>query len=256
MFLNSDFEVMQFAVDLGEELLENGGRVFSVQKTMENLLESFEVHDYSLFVLSSGIFATLGKGLEERRFALRAIPTNKMHLGRISKMYDLARQAAQSADRSRIEEYREQLAQYSTMRFYPPMLRAGACGLASFGFCFLFGGSWFDMVIAAVFGFIVQFLIHFITKRSPIRYIPTILGVAFASLIVTGLTLQYPLLNHDAIMTATIITFMPGVAFTTSIRDYFNGDFISGNVHMTDVILRAVCIATGVGVGVYFWSIV
>jgi uncharacterized membrane protein YjjP (DUF1212 family) len=256
MFVNDDFAVMQFTVDLGEELLENGGRVYSVQKTMENLLKSFDVHDYSLFVLSSGIFATLGKGIEERRFSLRSIPLNKMHLGRVAKMYELARHAAENADRSKLDEYREELALCAKMDFFAPLLRNLACGLASFGFCYLFGGSVIDCLIASVFGFIVQSIVYFLTKRSSIRYIPTVIGVAFASLVVTGLTMQFPLLNHEAIMTAAIITFMPGVAFTTSIRDYFNGDFISGNVHMTDVILRAVCIATGVGVGMYFWSLV
>jgi uncharacterized membrane protein YjjP (DUF1212 family) len=247
---------MQFTVDVGKVLLENGGRVYSVQKTMENLLESFQVHDYSLFVLSSGIFATLGKGLDERRFSLRSIPLNKMHLGRISRAYDLARTAAQSADRSKLEEYREELAQCASMRSFSPMVRNLACALASFGFCYLFGGGLIDCMIAAAFGFIVQLIIYVLTEHSSVRYIPTIIGVAFASLAVTGLTLQFSQLNHDAIITATIISFMPGVSFTTAIRDYFNGDYISGNVHMTDVVLRAVCIATGVGVGVYFWSVV
>jgi uncharacterized membrane protein YjjP (DUF1212 family) len=247
---------MQFTVDLGEKLLQNGGRVYSVRKTMENLLESFHVDDYSLFVLSSGIFATLGKGVEERRFSLRSIPLNRMHLGRISKMYDLAKHAAETADRTKIGEHREKLERYAKKPFYSPLTRYFACALASLGFCYLFAGDYLDCLIAAAFGFIVQFLIHFLTERSSVRYIPTLIGVAFASLAVTGLTLQFPSLNHDAIMTATIITFMPGVSFTTAIRDYFNGDFISGNVHMTDVILRAVCIATGVGVGVYFWSLI
>jgi uncharacterized membrane protein YjjP (DUF1212 family) len=254
--LNKDFEVMQFTVDLGEKLLQNGGRVYSVRKTMDNLLESFGVHDYSIFVLSSGIFATLGKGVDERRFSLRSIPTNKMHLARMSRIYDLARLAADDPDSSKLQEYREKLTEFANIQYYPSMLRNLACALASFGFCYLFQGSLLDCAVAAVFGFLVQLIIYSLTKMSPISYIPTIIGVAFASLAVTGLTLQFTGLHHDAIMTSTIITFMPGVSFTTAIRDYFNGDFISGNVHMTDVVLRAVCIATGVGVGVFFWSII
>lgn len=254
--MNDDFEVMQFAVDLGGELLKNGGRVYSVHQTMEHILESFGVHDYSLFVLSSGVWATLGKGSEERGSSLRSISSNKMHLGRTSKLYDLARVAAEEADRSKLDEYRETLSRYANIKFYPAALRNLASAFGSAGFCYLFDGNVLDCLIAAMCGFLVQNLIYVLTKKSSINYIPTMLGVAFASIVVTGLTRYFPVLGHDAIMTATIISLMPGVSFTTAIRDFFNGDYISGGVRMTDVILRAVCIAAGVGVGAYLWSIV
>ena len=39
----------------------------------------------------------------------------------------------------------------------------------------------------------------------------------------------------------------PGVPLTTSIRDFFNGDYLSGAIRMLDAILIAACIAIGVG---------
>ena len=41
---------------------------------------------------------------------------------------------------------------------------------------------------------------------------------------------------------------VPGVALTTSIRDFFSGDYLSGSIHLIDALLTAVCIAAGVGV--------
>ena len=40
---------------------------------------------------------------------------------------------------------------------------------------------------------------------------------------------------------------VPGIALTTSIRDLFNGDYLSGAIHMIDAVLTAFCIAVGVG---------
>lgn len=40
---------------------------------------------------------------------------------------------------------------------------------------------------------------------------------------------------------------VPGIALTTSIRDLFNGDFLSGAIHLLDALLTAVSIAVGVG---------
>lgn len=39
---------------------------------------------------------------------------------------------------------------------------------------------------------------------------------------------------------------VPGVTFTTSIREFFNGDYLSGVIHCICAMLTAVCIALGV----------
>lgn len=36
---------------------------------------------------------------------------------------------------------------------------------------------------------------------------------------------------------------VPGIALTTSIRDFYNGDYLSGTIHLIDALLTALCIA-------------
>ncbi|MFQ7747543.1 MAG: threonine/serine exporter family protein, partial [Eubacteriales bacterium] len=48
----------------------------------------------------------------------------------------------------------------------------------------------------------------------------------------------------------------PGVALTTSIRDFFNGDYLSGTIRMIDAVLVGGCIAVGVGVVIRLMSII
>lgn len=45
----------------------------------------------------------------------------------------------------------------------------------------------------------------------------------------------------------SIIPLVPGVAFTTSIRDIADQDYIAGSVRMLDALLVTFCIAMGVG---------
>ena len=68
--------------------------------------------------------------------------------------------------------------------------------------------------------------------------------VTFASLFVLHLGL--PVLQ-DKIVIGDIMPLVPGVALTTSIRDLFNGDYLSGAIHLLDALLTAMCIAVGVG---------
>lgn len=38
---------------------------------------------------------------------------------------------------------------------------------------------------------------------------------------------------------------VPGIAFTTAIRDIYNADYLSGTIHLLDALITAVCIAVG-----------
>jgi uncharacterized membrane protein YjjP (DUF1212 family) len=56
---------------------------------------------------------------------------------------------------------------------------------------------------------------------------------------------------QDKIVIGSIMPLVPGIAFTTSIRDFYNGDFLSGTIHLIDALLTALCIAVGVCISIY-----
>lgn len=62
--------------------------------------------------------------------------------------------------------------------------------------------------------------------------------------------------NLNFMMIGTIMPLVPGVAFTNSIRDVADGDYISGSVRMLDALLVFFCIAIGVGIGFSLISLV
>ena len=62
--------------------------------------------------------------------------------------------------------------------------------------------------------------------------------------------------NIDKVIIGSIIRLVPGVALTTSIRDFFNGDYLSGTIRMIDAVLVGGCIAVGVGVVIRLMSII
>ena len=58
--------------------------------------------------------------------------------------------------------------------------------------------------------------------------------------------------NH--IVIGSIIPLVPGVSLTTSVREFFNGDYVSGTIHLVDALLTAICIALGVGVAIFLFT--
>ena len=83
--------------------------------------------------------------------------------------------------------------------------------------------------------------------RGASNFFIDIIGSAFltaSSLIL--LNMRLPVLQ-DKIVIGSIVPLLPGIALTTSIRDLFNGDYLSGAIHLLDALLTAMCIAIGVG---------
>lgn len=78
----------------------------------------------------------------------------------------------------------------------------------------------------------------------------------FSSAIVTmaGMFIAYiggfflPKPDMDKIIIGGLIILVPGIPFTTSIRDFFNGDYLSGTIRLIDALITAVCMAIGVGI--------
>ena len=50
---------------------------------------------------------------------------------------------------------------------------------------------------------------------------------------------------QDKIIIGAIMPLVPGIAFTTAIRDIYNADYLSGTIHLLDALITAVCIAVG-----------
>jgi uncharacterized membrane protein YjjP (DUF1212 family) len=60
----------------------------------------------------------------------------------------------------------------------------------------------------------------------------------------------------DKVIIGSIMPLVPGIAFTTSIRDFFNADYLSGTIHIIDALLTAFSIAVGVGTIMTFYRII
>ena len=119
------------------------------------------------------------------------------------------------------------------------------CGVGSAGFCYLFGGTALDSFVAFFIGLVLQIFLIASDRHLESKFITNILGsgiVTFLSLIV--LSAGIPIL------------LVPGIALTTSIRDFFNGDYLSGAIHMIDAILTAFSIAVGVGAVITLYQLV
>ncbi|GHU41619.1 membrane protein [Clostridia bacterium] len=237
--------IFQFAVSIGEALLESGGEIFRVQGTIERVLRYYGIFSYQVFVLSNGIFATVLEGTPEQESIVRNVPLGSIHLGKIARLNQLSRDICDGM--YSLDEAYEKLEEVKAMPRLPLPVFILIGGMGSGAFCYLMKGGVREMAVAFVLGIALQSFLAFTEHRKASKFLAYILGGFLITTICLALKHFGFTFAEDTAIIGTITIMVPGVALTTSIRELFMGDYLSGCIKLMDAVLTGMCIATGVG---------
>jgi uncharacterized membrane protein YjjP (DUF1212 family) len=239
-------EILILAVEIGDVMLRSGAEIYRVEDSVIHILDAYGLDDFDVYVLSNGIFASANENREDSCSVIRHVPLSSIHLGRIAALNQLTRDICEH--RCTIAEARVRLSGCRTLPAYAPWLQLVACGLGCGAFAFLFGGGATDALAAACIGALEQLFMNLCQGKKVPRFLTTLYTSLFVS-VLSALTVATGLpVMHDKIVIGSIMPIVPGIAFTTSIRDIYNGDYLSGTIHLLDALLTALCIAVGVSV--------
>lgn len=237
-------EILALAVELADVMLRNGGEIYRIEDTVIHILKAYDVQSFDVYVLSNGIFASANEDKEDACSMIRHVPLGEVNLAKITYLNQLARDLC--SHNCTIEEGWTRIAEAKNLPKYANGVQIFFCGLGSACYAFLFGGAWIDFGFAFLIGLAEQVLLHTLTKHKVSRFLRNVFAsvfVAACSILVvkTGL----PVLQ-DKIVIGAIMPLVPGITFTTSIRDFHNGDYLSGTIHLIDALSTALCIAVGI----------
>ena len=233
--------IMDFIMAAGQTLLENGAEVFRVEQTMEIMARSFHLREFHVYVLTNGIFASAGTAEISE---VRNVPVRTTHLGRVAAVNELSRQIAQTGMALDEAESRLVLARRLPFPKDHVQLLSGLCG--AFCFALIFGGDLKAGLAAAAAGVAANAYLLFCGRHGVGGGFRTISTAALITLCcILGCSLLGTEASHAIIGTLMILT--PGIAFTMGIRDFVQGDYLSGTIRMIDALLIAASIAIGTG---------
>ncbi len=237
-------EILNFAVELGDNMLRSGAEIYRVEDTIIMIMKSFAISDFDVYVLSNGIFASANENKDDACSVIRHVPLGNSNLAKISGYNQIARDLC--AHEYSIDEAREKMLSVKKGNEYPVWLTMIACGVGSGAFGYLFGGSIYDALLACAIGFLEQFILKWTLKHKFSMFIRTVFTSAFVC--ITSLAAWYflPVFKFDKVIIGAIMPLVPGILFTTSIRDFYNEDHLSGTIHLLNALLIALCIAVGI----------
>ncbi|MDD6194680.1 MAG: threonine/serine exporter family protein [Lachnospiraceae bacterium] len=268
-------DVLEFAVDLGEMMLQFGGEIYRVEDTIRRILQAYQVERADVYVLSNGIFV----GVRGQGYSLvRQVSLGTINLRGIAALNQLSRDVVEGE--CSLDEGNERLEIIKRMPREKSLVLCFSCGIGCGMYALLLqgiewknsgallGGSVWDlpgtfpveMLWNAAGAFAVGVMLEMATlwmgKRNMVRLVRSLFGsilVTITCLALIGLGMP---VSQDKVIISGTLPLFPGIAFTTSIRDFFNGDHLSGVIHLLDALLTALCIAAGVGIVIAILSAV
>ncbi len=238
-------EIMETAMEAGHILLENGAEIFRVEETIDRICRHYGVESSNAFVLSNGIFVTLGSVREETFAKVQHIPVSGSHLNRVAAVNQLSREIEEG--RYTIREAQRQLEEIRRMPGKTKRMQILGSGVGSGAFCYLYGGNLRDCSAAFLAGLLLYVFVLYVSGPHLKKMMSGIAGGAVATAICMVLYELGVGQSLDKMIIGSIIPLVPGVAFTNAIRDIADENYIAGSVRMLDALLVFFCIAMGVG---------
>ena len=238
-------EVLALSVEIGDALLRNGAEVYRVEDTVMHVLEAYEIENYDVYVLSNGIFASANENKDDACSMIRHIPLGSIHLGRVAAINQLSREIC--SHECSLADAWTRLEECKSIPYSSRLTQLIFCGLGCACFGYLFGGNLLDAVTSFFIGVLLQLFRDSLNQNKNSKFITNILGSALVTLLALDTMRLGAPTHYDKVIIGGIMPLVPGIALTTSIRDFFNGDYLSGIIHMIDAVLTAFSIAVGVG---------
>lgn len=238
--------LMDMAIKVGEVMLSHGAEAHRVEDTVYRILKTANLHTVEVFVIMTGIFATLADPSIETITMSKRVRSNGNNLKQICYANEISRQYCGGS--ITLEEAYELITEGCSWEYTYKMGVIGNMMIVT-TFPLLVGGDQVDCVIAFFAAIVIAFSIYWAEKTRLHPFLKD-LSVAFlagATYILLDKLLPIPV-HQDAIIIACIMPLVPGVAITNAVRDTLNGDYVSGAARAVEAFIKALSIALGVGV--------
>ena len=127
---------------LGSEMLENGGEIFRTGDVMTYAAHALGLKDFNTFVIANGIFASMLADGQTYSCRVRYISLSPINICRLEALNALSRKIVAGLDNP--AEIEIELDRIQSLEASSTFMKIISSGFGSGGFCYLFGGSFYD----------------------------------------------------------------------------------------------------------------
>lgn len=242
--------LLDFTVDFGYELSMSGAETFRVEESITRMFAAYGIQA-EVFAIPNNLIVSIVRPDGKPATRMRRIGYHGNDLDSVTQFSNLSRRICQEKPDS-AETCMQWLkaTRCACKRYSLP----GSClgyWLSSFGFALFFGGSLVDALVSGLAGVCAGMVSQILSKLRANPFFSTILSAIPLALVPYAFGAWGICQNPDAAVIGAVMVLIPGLLFTTAMRDIIYGDTNSGINRIFQVLLIAVAIAGGTAVAWY-----
>lgn len=238
-------DLLDITTDIAAELLCSGAEIYRVEESVLRIFHAYGETKGEIFAIPSLLLISIRPGGGADLVEMRRLREQAVDLEKIGACNDLCRRICKELPSK--EAIEAQLNRIRRMPRYPAWVDIAAFAVISFGFTVMFGGSLWDGLAALLAGAVVRLVLKSLQSFETNSFFCTILA-SFAAAATACLCVALGLGQlQDKIIIGTLMTLVPGMALTNTMRDIMASDLIAGIMRLATVLLTAGGIALGSG---------
>ena len=237
-------EVVSFCVNLSRQMIIAGANLERVHLAINIICRAYNLHDVSIFLLSTHI--SLSAVDEYGNYASRqaSIPPAGINLERLKSLNQLSYKVAEITPAAKV--LNQMLDRACNVQSYGDILSLGGKLLAMSCLCFMFGGSFLDLIPVAGVTALIHYMMIIFEKTGLDRIVINILTMFIAASFAT-LFIYADLGNSLAAVLITVsMIVIPGIPLVNAMRNLLCGQEINGILQMLKIFVETMALGMGI----------
>ena len=244
--MDHDTKLINLALDAGELMLASGAETFRVQDTMMRILATSGREKVEALAMCTLLIVTLPREEKGPLSMTRGVRSRAVNFEKICAVNDMSR--AFVSGKIDVDEALDRCKVIYEAPNFSFMTRVLGYAVNGAGFAMMVGGGPLEGLLSFFIGFLMGLtLVYFSDKKVPFFFGP-LMGGLITGLAACSAHFLLPGSQLDKMIIGTMKALLPGLALSKAMRDLLEGNLISGNSKVVEVLLNAVSIAGGVAI--------
>ena len=238
-------KLLNLGAEMGYRLMLSGAEIYRTEDSVRRLLTAYGLTGGDVFAIPSCLIVSLNGEGGEPVTRVRHVLAHGTDLELLEQYNAVCRELCrETPDYERAMERLKDVER--SARSFPNGVRLIGYFMVAAFFCAFFRGGPADALLSGLCGVLGAVCAMTMAKTASNTFFHTIAASAVSAFpaLIAGLLWS---MNQETIIAGAYMSLLPGLAFTTALRDIMAGDMLSGLTKVAEGILIAVAIVLGTG---------
>lgn len=237
-------QLLDGCCEVGVQLIRFGGEIQRAEDTIGRLLASYGLKG-EVFAVPNCVWAS-AKAPDGRTYAtMRRVPAISTDIDGIERFNDLSRRLCADPPPDPDELHRRCRETLAGLRSYPAALVLGGYFVGAFFFALFFSGGWAEAAAAGLAGLASGAALVLLGRVKANAFLTTLIAAFTLGAVAYGILALGARINIEVTIAGGLMVLVPGLVFTSFMRDLLTGDMLAGLATFARAVLSAGAIALG-----------